>query len=154
MLSVDSRLCSRCRKTLLADDMELHSVAYYLAGDILPYGPHQTLDRGVSELSDRAASNAEGMMVVFDARKAVLRGSVGEHQFADHPRIEKQLYGSVDGCPAYSGKLVANLLGAEAIELVLEQGDYGPSRARYTVAVVFEDGQEVVPGGSHIIHDT
>ena len=154
MISVDTGLGDRCRKTLLADYMELHSVADYLAGDVLPDCPHQSLDHGVSKLSYRAALDATGMVVVFDACKAVLRPSVREYQFADHSRFEKELYSTVDRCPAYSRKLVADLLGAEAIGLVLEQRYYGPSRARHAVTVVFQDGQEVVPCGSYIIHDT
>ena len=87
MLAADNGLGNRCRKTLLADDMEFHAVADDLAGYILTYGPHQTLDCRVSELSHSAAANAEGMVVVFDAGKAVLGRTVREDQFADHSSL-------------------------------------------------------------------
>lgn len=129
--------------TLDAYDVELDTVPNDLARDVVSNGAHEAFDRDSAELPDVPASDADGMVMVLDARETVPRRAVEKVQPADDAGVQEQLDRAKDRCATDEGQLLADLLGGEAFLLLREQThDRAPRRSR-AVTAVLEDGHDV-----------
>ena len=116
------------------------------AGDVVSDGEHEAFDRCRAELPDVAASDADGMVMVLDAREAVPRCAVDEVQLADDSGVQEQLDRAEDRCAPDAGQLLADLFGGEALLLLREEAhDRAPRRSR-AIAAVFENSHDVRTG--------
>ena len=53
---------------LLADDIQLNPVPYYVTGEVVAYYPHETLHSGSTEFADFTASDTDRVVVMFNTR--------------------------------------------------------------------------------------
>lgn len=141
-------------ETLLADDVELHAVSHYLAGNVCAYRPQEPLDGRVSELVHRPACDAYSVVVVFDACQAVLRRAVWQGQLANDTCIEQELDCSVHCSPTYAWKLAADFLRAEALIFAVKKLDDAAARLCHSVSPVFQDSQQIRSRLFSVNHDT
>ena len=108
-------------QTAVAGDVELHTVPDDLAGDIASNGPEQPFHRCRSELTDIAALNADGMVMMLDSGEAVLGSAVHHGQLADDAGLQQQLDRSVPRRATDGGKLIADLLRRESLFFPFEK---------------------------------
>lgn len=130
-----------------AGHVELHPVPHYLAFNVGCHGAQYTLDGGVPKLTDSAANNAYGVMVMpASLRHRVPRRAVGQRQLAYRFGILEQLQRAVDGRPAHVVQLFAHLFGGEAAGLGCKRGCDAPASIGDPEPQIIDRPDQVVRG--------
>ena len=122
-----------------AVDVKLETVSYNLAGDLVAKGPHEIFDIGGPELAHVATLDANGVMVVLNAGKAVPGGAVHHVKAAQNAGVQQQFDGAKHGSAADARQFVANLFRCEALFLPFQKLDDGPSGGGCPVATILQD---------------
>ena len=127
---------------VVADEEYLHAMAHNPAGNVRADGSEDSLDGAAAEFANHVAPDANGVVMVLAAGDDVLGRTVCQADLAQHPGVQKQFDGAVDGCPADSHQLFRQLLDGEAKLLGFQKAYDVPPLAGWPVSVVFQYGQQ------------
>ena len=147
-----NRLRALSGQAAVAEHVELHAMPNDLAGNIVTDRSEQTFHRCRAELADDAASRADGVVVMLDARKAVLGAAIHCSDLADDACLQQQLDSPIHRRPPYGWDLFADLLRSEAFLLSLDEIYDRSSRDCRPVSLVLKYGHQVGTGIECCVH--
>ena len=97
------------------------------AADLIPYEAEDTLNRAGVKLTDGAARDTDGVMVMLRVRKRIARLAIDEAQLTDDACFQEELDSAEDGGTTDVWQITHQIFSSETVISLLEVLDDLPA---------------------------